>query len=76
MKSSKTNSDNSTNANADIVTSTKPQIIAPTIYQVFCLKHKYFIDDLIIFQDLRVTSKLEPRKFNFVKELELGSLNS
>ena len=76
MKSSEANPDNSTNANADIVTSTKPQVIAPTIYQVFCLKHKYFIDVLLIFQDLWVNSELEPRKFKFVKGLELGSLNS
>ena len=79
MKSSEANPDYSTNANADIVTPMNPQIIAPTIYEVFCLKHKCFIcfiDDLLIFQNLWVTSKLEPRKFKFVKELALGSVNS
>ena len=54
MKLRETNLDNSTNADnvTNIVISTKPQIIAPTTYQVFCPKRKYFKDELLIFRRL------------------------
>ena len=54
MKLWETNLDNSTNADnvTNIVISTKPQIIAPTTYQVFCLNRKYFKDELLIFRRL------------------------